>query len=89
MFGIGSHPFKARTESSFLTLGMRFERFLPDFTALLDRFVAMFIASLRFGLELRPLSYLAPAVIENLRRWPACAHPTVPIRLSADSMLAR
>jgi hypothetical protein len=42
-----------RTPSRRLTLGIRFERFLADFTALLDRFVAMVISS--FDLEL-PLS---------------------------------
>lgn len=46
MFGIGSHPFKERTDSSFLTLGMRFERLLPDLVGL-DPFVAMIIASFR------------------------------------------
>jgi len=33
--------FKVRTDSRRLTLGMRFERFLADLLALLDRFVAM------------------------------------------------
>ena len=41
--------FGGRTESRRLTLGMRFERFLPDLLALLDRFVAMFTASFGLG----------------------------------------
>jgi len=40
---IGS--FKVRTASRRLTLGMRFERFLLDVLALLDRFVAIVISS--------------------------------------------
>jgi len=37
--------FSARTPSNRFTLGIRFERFLVDFAALLDRFVAMFTSS--------------------------------------------
>jgi hypothetical protein len=36
---------RGRTESSFLTLGMRFERLLVAFVVLLDRFAAMIISS--------------------------------------------
>ena len=48
---------KARTDSRRLTLGMRFDRFLLDLLALLDRFVAIFISS--FDLELLRSTCLA------------------------------
>jgi hypothetical protein len=51
---------KLRTDSSFLTLGMRFERFLLDLLtllALLDRIVAMITSSFDFDLvRLRTIS---------------------------------
>jgi hypothetical protein len=43
MLGTGLHSaiINERTPSNFLAPPMRFERFFADFTALLDRFVAM------------------------------------------------